>query len=165
MSDVWKDLLINAWSPTTYEGFAFAKPATVPSSHESVLKNELGHCPALSSSHLQNEHSHSVRTCSISRLIAQWLTRKITCLEKLNEVWLREDQNEEAACVLIHHWLTSGGPAVPGEHLELSLEKRKKEPSSKDESQREGRRGSEEEKLKTSTSLFDLPFVFWRAVT
>ena len=49
---------------------------------------------------------------------------------------------------------------MPGEHLELSLEKRKKEPSSKDESQREGRRGSEEEKLKTSTSLFDLPFVF-----
>ena len=39
-------------------------------------------------------------------------------------------------------------------------EKKKKEPSSKDESQGEGRRGSEKEKLKTSASLFDLPFVF-----
>ena len=75
------------------------------------------------------------------------LARKITCLEKLNEVRLREDQNEEAACVLIRHWLTSGGPAVPGEHLELSLEKREKEPGSMDEFQRGGRRGSEKEKL------------------
>ena len=71
MSDVWKDLLMNAWCPTTYEGLAFAKSATVPSGHESVLKNELGHCPALSSSRLWNEHSHTLRTCSISRLIAQ----------------------------------------------------------------------------------------------
>ena len=159
---------MNAWSLTTYKGFAFAKSAYGPFKLRELLEKwtRLLSCVVIFPSPEWTRVTLLGTAASPDWSPSDWSGSQATKKDHLpgDTEWSSAQGGPEWGSSLRVNPSLADFREISGARRTLGTESlKKKEPSSKDEFHGEGRRGSEKEKLKTSSRFSDRPFVFWRA--